>query len=175
MAVPDNIFLIGPMGVGKSTIGRHLAALLAKDFYDSDHEIEHRTGAQVSLIFDVEGEAGFRVRESAVIDELSEKHNIVMATGGGVVLAEANRAHLRSRGYVIYLYADINTLLKRTQHSRNRPLLQAADRRKTLETMMAVRDTLYRQTADVVIETGARPPKALARDIVNQIKAAETL
>ncbi|MEJ2567017.1 MAG: shikimate kinase [Gammaproteobacteria bacterium] len=129
----DNIFLVGLMGAGKSTIGRHLAKSLGMEFVDSDHELERRTGASIPLIFDVEGEAGFRQREKKLIDELTQRNRIVLATGGGVVLDPDNRAWLRERGRVIYLYATVEQLLTRTAKDRNRPLLQTADPRRGAE------------------------------------------
>ncbi len=165
MKVPGNIFLIGPMGAGKSTIGRHLAELLNKDFHDSDQEIERRTGVSITLIFDIEGEAGFRKREAAILDELTRLDNIVLATGGGVVLAEENRARLRRRGVVVYLAADIDTLVQRTRHDRNRPLLQSGDRRQRLHEVVQEREPLYRQEADLVVTTSRRSPPAVARKI----------
>ena len=129
MAKAQNIILVGLMGSGKSTIGRHLAKSLELEFVDSDHEIERRTGANIPLIFDVEGEAGFRQREKKVIDELTQRRGVVLATGGGAVLDPENRARLRERGKVIYLYATAEQLLSRTAKDRNRPLLQTADPR----------------------------------------------
>ncbi|MCG6886783.1 MAG: shikimate kinase AroK [Proteobacteria bacterium] len=150
----SNVFLVGPMGAGKTTIGRQLADALGMEFVDSDHEIEARTGASIPWIFDVEGEAGFRKRESAVIDDLTQRHNIVLATGGGAVLDKTNRDHLRNRGKVIYLAADVEQLLQRTRHDRNRPLLQTDDPRARLEELMRIRDPLYREVADIVLQTG---------------------
>lgn len=154
---PDNIFLIGPMGAGKTTIGRHLAKLLGLDFVDSDHEIENRTGASIPLIFEVEGEAGFRRREREMIDELTQRGNIVLATGGGAVLDPVNRAHLAARGQVVYLRASLEHLVKRTAKDRNRPLLQTDDPRARPEQIMAKileeRDPLYSEIADLVVET----------------------
>jgi shikimate kinase len=165
----DNIFLIGPMGAGKSTIGRHLAQLLGKKFQDTDHEIEMRTGANIALIFEIEGEDGFRRRESAVIEELTKNSNIVLATGGGAVLSETNRNALCERGWVVYLHAPIDILVQRTHRDRNRPLLQTADRRKTLEELMRVREPIYRQAANVVINTDRRSPRTVAREIVSKL------
>ena len=174
MKTPGNVFLIGPMGAGKSTIGRHLAELLHKDFQDSDHEIEKRTGAGIPLIFEIEGEAGFRRREASVIDELTQKQNLVLATGGGVVLSEDNRRALQRRGMVVYLHAPIDTLLKRTWRDHNRPLLQTADRRNTFEEILKSREPIYRQTADIVIETAHRSPVSVAREIVRKLEATQT-
>lgn len=154
METQRNIFLVGLMGVGKTTIGRQLAAALKMDFHDSDHEIEHRTGANIPLIFDLEGEDGFRKREASVIDELTQQPGIVLATGGGAILSETNRKHLKTRGRVIYLYSDIDHLFQRTRRDRNRPLLQTEDPRAKLEELMTVRDPLYREVADMIVDTG---------------------
>ena len=153
----DNIFLIGPMGAGKTTIGRQLAKVLRLDFTDSDHEIESRTGASIPLIFEVEGEEGFRRRERDMINELTQRNHIVLATGGGAVLDPANRAHLATRGQVVYLRASLEHLVKRTAKDRNRPLLLTDDPcarpEQILAQMLALRDPLYCQIADLVVET----------------------
>lgn len=167
---PGNVFLIGPMGVGKSTIGRHLAGLLRKTFFDSDHEIEARTGVSIPVIFEIEGEVGFRKRESAVIEELTAKKDIVLATGGGAVLAEANRAALCSRGHVVYLSAPVETLLERTRRDKNRPLLQTADPRQRLTDMLTQREPLYRATAHLVVSTEHRSPSQVAREIEHRLQ-----
>lgn len=161
-----NIFFVGPMGAGKTTIGRQLAKQLKRDFYDSDRVIEQRTGASIPLIFELEQEDGFRKREQAVIDELTQMENIILATGGGAVLAPENREHLRSRGYVIYLYAPIKQLLRRTSHDKNRPLLQTENPREKLEQLMDVRDPLYREVADAVIKTDNLPVKQVVKQII---------
>jgi shikimate kinase len=165
-----NIFLIGPMGAGKTTVGRALAELTGHEFVDADQQIEARTGAGIPLIFDIEGEAGFRKRESAAIEELSARHGIVLATGGGAVLAPENRERLRARGAVVYLRAPLEVLLERTARDRNRPLLQTNDRRKTLEDILRTREPLYRATAHVVVETSRRPPAAVAREILAKLE-----
>lgn len=170
MTVSGNIFLIGPMGAGKSTIGRHLASLLKLEFVDADHEIEKRTGAGIPLIFEIEGEDGFRKRESAAIDELTRKKNIVLATGGGAVLSADNRQALRSRGTVVYLRASIDILVERTRRDRNRPLLQTDDPRARLEEIMKMREPLYLETAHVIVDTDRRSPQAVARDVVDNLK-----
>ncbi len=165
MKTPGSLFLTGPMGAGKSTIGRQLSKQLDLPFHDSDHEIEARTGVDIRLIFDLEGEAGFRKRESVVIDELTQLAGIVLATGGGAILDPANREHLGNRGKVIYLHASVNQQLKRTRMDRNRPLLQTEDPRARLEELMAIRDPLYREIASIVIDTdGMR-----VRDVVKKI------
>ena len=165
MKTPGSFFLTGPMGAGKSTIGRQLSKQLGLPFHDSDHEIEARTGVDIPLIFELEGEAGFRKRECIVIDDLTRLPGIVLATGGGAILDPANREHLNSRGQVIYLHASINQQLKRTRMDRNRPLLQTKDPLARLEELMATRDPLYREIASLVIDTdGMR-----VRDVVNKI------
>lgn len=169
----DNVFLIGPMGAGKSTIGRHLAELLGKEFQDSDQEIEKRTGASIPLIFEIEGEAGFRSRESSVLDDLTRKTNLVLATGGGVILSLDNRRTLHSRGMVVYLHAPLETLLQRTRRDRHRPLLQTTDRRRTLEDILKTREPIYRQTADMVIETAHRSPVSVAREIARKLEVMQ--
>ncbi len=169
----DNVFLIGPMGAGKSTIGRHLAELLGKEFQDSDQEIEKRTGASIPLIFEIEGEAGFRSRESSVLDDLTRKTNLVLATGGGIVLSLDNRRTLHSRGMVVYLHAPLDTLLQRTRRDRHRPLLQTTDRRRTLEDILKTREPIYRQTADMVIETAHRSPVSVAREIARKLEVLQ--
>jgi shikimate kinase len=174
MSRVDNIFLIGPMGAGKSTIGRHLAELLDKEFQDSDHEIEQRTGASIPLIFEIEGEAGFRGRESSVLDDLTRKSNVVLATGGGAILSDDNRRALRSRGVVVYMHAPLETLLQRTRRDRHRPLLQTTDRGKTLEEILKSREPIYRQTADIVVETSHRSPASVAREIARKLEALQT-
>ncbi|MHB8743894.1 MAG: shikimate kinase AroK [Sulfuricaulis sp.] len=169
----DNVFLIGPMGAGKSTIGRHLAELLGKEFQDSDQEIEKRTGASIPLIFEIEGEAGFRSRESSVLDDLTRKTNLVLATGGGIILSQDNQRTLHDRGLVVYLHAPLETLLQRTRRDRHRPLLQTTDRRRTLEDILKTREPIYRQTADVVIETAHRSPVSVAREIARKLEAMQ--
>ncbi|MDH3309396.1 MAG: shikimate kinase AroK [Gammaproteobacteria bacterium] len=171
MSRPDNLFLIGPMGAGKSTIGRHLAELLNKDFRDSDSEIEKRTGAGIPLIFEIEGETGFRARESSILDDLTRLSNTVLATGGGAVLSEDNRKILRERGVVVYLHAPLETLLQRTRRDRHRPLLQTTDRRRTLEDILKAREPVYRQAADMVIETSHRSPVSVAREIARKLES----
>ncbi len=170
-----NIFLVGLMGVGKTTVGRQLAAALGYTFFDSDHEIEHRTGASIPLIFDVEGEAGFRCRESAVIDELTRHEGMVLATGGGVVLDPANRIHLTSRGTVIYLEASLERLLQRTARDRNRPLLHTEDPAARLRALLAERDPLYRGVADWVIRTDRGNVKRVVRQILTRMRPDSNL
>jgi shikimate kinase len=170
MRVAGNVFLIGPMGAGKSTIGRQLAALLGKEFLDADQEIERRTGASIALIFEIEGELGFRRRETAMLDELTRRDNVVLATGGGAILTEENRTMLRTRGTVVYLDADLDTLAQRTRRDRSRPLLQTTDRREKLKEIMQQREPLYRQEADLIIPTSRRSPTAVARKIATALQ-----
>ncbi len=166
----QRIFLIGPMGAGKTTIGRQLAKTLSMDFADSDHEIEQRTGADIPLIFDLEGEEGFRQREMTVIDELSQRDNLVLATGGGAVLREENRRRLHDRGAVIYLQTGIDQLLQRTSHDRNRPLLQTDNPRKKFEELMTIREPLYLQTAHITINTSQQNINHTVNKIISELK-----
>jgi shikimate kinase len=165
MAQPQNLFLVGPMGAGKSAVGRQLARFLHMDFFDSDEEIESRTGVDIPFIFEKEGEAGFRTRESKVIDELSARQGIVLATGGGVVVDPQNRSHLGARGFVVYLHTTVDQQLDRTQRGRHRPLLENGDRREILEELMQIRDPLYREIADMIVETDGRRVKEVAAEI----------
>jgi shikimate kinase len=174
MSKADNIFLIGPMGAGKTTIGRHLAQALHRTFVDVDHEIEGRTGVSIPTIFDIEGEAGFRAREAQAIADLVQGHDLVLATGGGAVLREDNRAALKAHGTVVYLRADLETLFERTRRDRNRPLLQTADPRGKIQVLLAEREPLYLELADIVVETGQRPPASVARDVLNRLKQQDT-
>ena len=161
-----NYILIGPMGAGKSTIGRLLAKELALPFKDSDKEIEERTGASIPLIFDVEGEAGFRDREQAVIAELCGQRGLVLATGGGAVLRAENRQAIRQGAVVIYLHASVEHQLARTARDRNRPLLQTENPEQVLTALLALRDPLYREIATLIIETDTRPPRMVVQEIM---------
>jgi len=166
----NNVFLVGPMGAGKSTIGRHLAKSLNLTFKDSDREIETRTGADISLIFELEGEVGFRRREHDVIADLTQETQLVLATGGGVVLDPDNRTHLKQQGLVVYLQASVDTLIERTRHSRNRPLLQTANPRNRLEELMEQRHPLYQEVAHIVIETGNRTIRQVVKRILKRLE-----
>lgn len=157
------------MGCGKTTVGRRLAGHLGLDFVDSDQEIVRRTGAKIPLIFEIEGEQGFRLREKMVIDELTQGVDRVLATGGGAVLDRDTRARLRERGRVIYLSAGINQLLQRTSGDRNRPLLQTANPRARLEELYKARDPLYREVAHWVVDTANRGPAATSRDLARRL------
>jgi shikimate kinase len=167
-----NIYLVGPMGAGKSTIGRVLAAELHLGFRDSDKVIEDRTGADIPWIFDMEGEEGFRDRESAVLDELSLGQDMIIATGGGIILRSKNRAIMKSSGYVCYLTASIEQLVERTARDKKRPLLQVENPRQKIIDLVALRDPLYREAADFVINTDRRSPKLGAQEISALIHAA---
>lgn len=164
-----NIYLVGPMGAGKSTIGRVLAAELHLNFRDSDRVIEERTGANIPWIFDMEGEEGFRERESTVLAELAKEQNIVIATGGGIVLREANRSIMKASGYVCYLTASIDQLVERTARDKKRPLLQVDNPRQKIIDLLAMRDPLYRDAADFIINTDKRSPKLVAQEISSLI------
>jgi shikimate kinase len=157
------------MGAGKTTIGKYLAQQLNLSFADTDTEIEHRTGADIPWIFDVEGEEGFRDREQQVVEEMTRWDDVVLATGGGVVLREANRSALASRGFVIYLHATVQEQSRRTRHDKRRPLLQTEDPAAVLRELMAVRDPLYREIADHIIDTDGSSPKSVAKRLVQQL------
>lgn len=166
-----NVIMVGLMGSGKTTIGRALAKHFAKEFVDSDEEIQKRTGVTIPHIFDVEGEEGFRQRESAVIRELAGRENIVLATGGGAVLSEQNRALLQQSGIVIYLKANVHELWQRTRHDRNRPLLQTVDPLAKLSELFEQRDPLYREVADIVVQSGKQNAHALMLHLAGEIEA----
>ncbi|VAW63778.1 Shikimate kinase I [hydrothermal vent metagenome] len=171
MGNKPNIFLIGPMGAGKTTMGRQIARRLKMDFEDSDHIIEAQTGADISLIFEKEGEVGFRKREIAAIDTLTQRSNLVLATGGGAVLTKENRQHLKNRGIVIYLHSNIKHLLERVGHDTNRPLLQGTDPATKFREIMKIRDPLYRETADIVINTGQQSIRYVINVMLGRIKS----
>jgi shikimate kinase/3-dehydroquinate synthase len=170
--VTSNIFLVGLMGSGKTTVGRALAKKLNKRFIDTDHEIEARTGVTIPLIFELEGEESFRQREAEVIRELTKDSGIVLATGGGAVLRAENRAHLKSRGTVVYLRASVNNIVQRTSRDKNRPLLQTADPRKRIEQLSLEREPLYREVADLIIDTGRPNVQFLVHTILSQLGLA---
>jgi shikimate kinase len=167
--VSGNIFLVGMMGAGKTTVGRLLANFLEKRFYDSDREIQKRTGVSIPLIFEIEGEAGFRKRETEMLSELVKTGNIVLATGGGAVLSEENREMLRRSGTVIYLRATIDDLWRRTRHDKNRPMIQTQDPRTKQTELYAQRDPLYRETAHIIVESGKRSARHLAQLLAQQL------
>lgn len=168
----DNLFLVGMMAAGKTTLGRLLANSLGREFLDSDLEIERRTGADVSWIFDVEGEDGFRDREHKVLDELTRRSGVVLATGGGAVLREANRDNLRARGTVVYIKAGVDQIVERTRRDRGRPLLQGGDLRARVTTLVREREHLYRATAHIVCCTRGRSSKMLAEEILETLTSS---
>ncbi|WP_333841238.1 shikimate kinase AroK [Pelomicrobium sp.] len=168
-----NIFLVGMMGAGKSTVGKLLARRLGKTFLDSDHEIRRRTGVEIPVIFEIEGEEGFRAREAAILRELTQQEDVVLATGGGAVLRPENRALLKARGTVIYLRGSVEELWARTRHDRNRPLLQTADPKARLGELLQERDPLYREVADLVVDTSRASAPALARRIEKRLQEFE--
>lgn len=170
MKTCDNIYFVGMMGAGKTTIGRQLARRLKKRFIDCDHEIEARTGVRIPLIFEIEGEQGFRRRESQVLDALSAERGLVLATGGGAVLDPGNRRRLAQTGIVIYLCVQPDELYARTRHDRNRPLLQVADPLSKIRELHAQRDPLYREIADIIMEGGGCTPQAAARRLEQQLR-----
>lgn len=163
------------MGSGKSTIGRLLSTELNQEFVDSDKVIEERAGADIPWIFDVEGEAGFRDREQAIIDQLTQRDHIVLATGGGAVLRAENRAHLKARGFVVYLQTSVEQQLERTARDRNRPLLQNDNPRAVLAKLMAERDPLYRDCCDLSVRTDRRHPRTVVAEIVRQLNKHRAL
>lgn len=170
MAEKRNIFLVGPMGAGKSTIGRELADKLHLEFFDSDQEIERRTGADIAWVFDLEGEEGFRKREETVIDDLSQLQGIVLATGGGSVISDLVRNRLSARGIVVYLETTIDKQVARTQRDRRRPLLQTSEEPRTvLENLAVQRNPLYEEIADVIVQTDDQSAKVVANKIVERL------
>ncbi|MGB5490476.1 MAG: shikimate kinase AroK [Woeseiaceae bacterium] len=169
MKHPKNIFLVGPMGAGKSAVGRQLARTLHLTFMDSDDEIESRTGVDIPFIFEKEGEAGFRKREAAAIEDLTKIDGVVLATGGGAIVDAENRSLLGGRGYVIYLFTSVDQQFARTSRGRERPLLENGDRREILEALLNDRDPLYREIADLVVETDGRKVHSVAKEIIEQV------
>ncbi|SDX35736.1 shikimate kinase AroK [Marinobacter mobilis] len=169
MSLPKRVVLVGPMGAGKSTIGRLLARELGYQFLDSDRLIEERCGANIPWIFDVEGEDGFRQRETAMLAELAEREGIVLATGGGAVMKPENHACLRKEAKIIYLRTSIEQQVERTRKDRNRPLLQNDNPEAVLRNLFAIRDPLYRQLADIVIHTDRKSPRLVVRQLINRL------
>jgi shikimate kinase len=165
-----NLILVGMMGSGKTTMGRALSKRLGKIFVDSDEEVQKRTGVTIPHIFDIEGEEGFRQREGVVIRDLATRDNLVLATGGGAVLSEQNREMLQQNGIVIYLMASVHDLWLRTRHDRNRPLLQTADPHAKLTELFQQRDPLYRQIADIIIQSGKQSAHTLMLHLENEVK-----
>ena len=169
MPTLHRVFLVGPMGAGKTTIGKYLAQQLNLQFADTDSEIEARTGADIPWIFDVEGEQGFRDREQQVVEEMTLWDNVLLATGGGVVMRQENRRVLAARGFVVYLHATVDEQIRRTHRDRRRPLLQSDDPEQVLRDLMALRDPLYREIADHVIDTDGCSPRTVAQKLVREL------
>jgi shikimate kinase len=173
MIRPQNIFLVGPMGAGKSTVGRQLAESLGYEFQDSDQEIQRRTGVDIPTIFEFEGEEGFRNRERQVVEELAQQDGIVLATGGGVVLSPENRQQLAARGFVIYLHCSPEQQYARTARDRNRPLLDTDDPQQRLRELMAEREPIYRQVADMVVSTERRGTSSVVKEIRRRLESED--
>ncbi|MCK5716145.1 MAG: shikimate kinase [Thiomargarita sp.] len=173
MSTLNNIFLIGPMGVGKSTIGRLIAEAREMIFIDSDDEIEKQSGVTIPLIFEYEGEIGFRKREREIVLELTQFHNIILSTGGGVILDANNRHLLKNNGYMVYLHAPINDLVKRTAHSHNRPLLETENRFNKLALLHEERHPLYESVADLIIDTGQRSIHQVVKIVLKHLSQIE--
>jgi shikimate kinase len=165
----QNIILIGPMGSGKSTIGNILAKKLGRDFLDSDHFIEDRTGVDIARIFDIEGENGFRDRESSALEDLLGQDNQVVATGGGSVLRKENQALLRSKGYIVFLDTTVNQQMQRLRRDKKRPLLQTDNPRERLEALFKARRPIYLDLADLAVKTDQKQARRLASEIINQL------
>ena len=169
-----NIVLVGPMGSGKTTIGRRLALELNQDFFDTDHEIIERTGVSIDHIFDIEGEKGFRERESKILENLCQMSNIILATGGGIVILPKNRKILINAGLVVYLFSSVDQLLRRTAKSKTRPLLEnSTDRKKTITELLKARDVYYHEVASIVIDTTGKKLHEVINIIIRETKNVE--
>lgn len=168
------VFLVGMMGAGKTTIGRQLAAALGREFVDLDQAIEARCGVRVATIFDIEGEAGFRRRETAALDEFTRKPGLVLATGGGAVMAPENRAMLKTRGCVVYLRAGVDELYRRVARDRNRPLLHTPDPRQRLADLVAQRERLYAELADITLDTADQPVSHVLQQLLPLLRATQS-
>ncbi len=173
MTATSNIFLIGPMGSGKTAVGRHLSRMLKLSFHDSDVDIEKRTGVDIPYIFEKEGETGFRVRESESIDRLTQMQGVVLATGGGAIIRPENRRWLAERGTVVYLKTSIEQQLARTRHGHHRPLLNDTDPEARLRLLMSQRAALYEEIADITVSTDERKAQAVAQEIQQAIRRAK--
>ena len=170
----NNIVLVGPMGSGKTTVGRRLAHELNQDFFDTDHEIIDKTGVNIDYIFDIEGEKGFRERESKILENLCQMSNIILATGGGIVILSKNRKILKNSGLVVYLSSSVNQLLKRTAKSKTRPLLEnSSDRRKTITELLEARDVYYREVASFVVDTTGKKLHEVINIIIREAENVE--
>ena len=170
MSEVQRVFLVGPMGTGKTTIGNQLAKALNFEFIDADEALEKRTGASIKLIFDVEGEQGFREREEKILDDLTQRKQVVLATGGGAVLREANRAALSERGFVVYLRSPVETLIERTRFDTSRPLLKTEDPAATLREIMENREPLYEAVADLIVDTETLNIKQIVKRIADELQ-----
>ncbi len=166
-----NIFIVGPMGSGKSTVGKIIANELFLNFFDTDEEIETRTGASIDWIFDLEGEDGFRKRESKILEEMVQQNSIVLSTGGGIILSETNREHLSSRGTVFYLATPISVQLERTSKDKDRPLLKNGDPGKILEKLHQARESLYEEVADYIVNTEGKSSQEVSEEIIKLVKS----
>jgi shikimate kinase len=175
MAAHKNIFLIGPMGSGKTAVGRHLARLFRFTFHDSDADIESKTGVDIAFIFEKEGEAGFRIRERESIDRLTRLESIVLATGGGAVIEPENRRVLAERGVVVYLQTSLDQQLERTRHARHRPLLNDTDPEEKLRELMLRRAALYAEIANITVSTDGRRVQVVAEEIQSELRRAHGL
>jgi shikimate kinase len=175
MLTKRNIFLIGPMGSGKTAVGRHLARLFNYTFHDSDADIEAKTGVDIAFIFEKEGEAGFRIRERESIDRLTRLESIVLATGGGAVIDPANRTALAERGAVVYLATSVNQQIERTRHGRHRPLLHDTDPEQRLQELMSRRAMLYAEIADLTITTDGRRVQLVAEEIHRELRRTQNV
>ena len=167
------IFLVGMMGAGKTTIGKNMARALQRDFLDLDHELEARCGVKIPVIFEIEGEPGFRKRERQVLNACTVRPGIVLATGGGAVLAEENRHALRGRGVVVYLRANVEELYRRTSRDRNRPLLATADPKSTLRNLLALREPMYQEVADIIMDTGTVSVGILVSQLIERLNTID--
>ena len=169
-----NIVLVGPMGSGKTTVGRRLAHKLNQDFFDTDHEIIDKTGVTIDHIFDIEGEKGFRERESKILENLCQMSNIILATGGGIVILPKNRKILKNAGLVVYLFSSIDQLLRRTAKSKTRPLLEnSTDRKKTMTELVEARDVYYREVASFVVDTTGKKLNEVINTIIRENENVE--
>ena len=169
-----NIVLVGPMGSGKTTVGRRLAHELNQDFFDTDHEIIHKTGVTIDHIFDIEGEEGFRERESKILENLCQMSNIILATGGGIVIQSKNREILKNTGLVVYLSSSVDQLLRRTSKSKTRPLLEnSVDRKKTITELVEARDVYYREVASFVVDTTGKKLHEVINVIIRETENVE--
>ena len=171
LAKNSNIFLIGPMGSGKTSVGKIIAKTLAKEFHDTDQEIEANTGVDISYIFDVEGETGFRKREEKLVAVITQKKNIVLATGGGAIESENNRRCLANNGFVIYLETSLEDQILRAKPNRHRPLLQNVEPKKKLQELMQKRKSLYESIADTIVNTEGHKPQSLAQQVIENFDA----